>query len=45
MKNTATFIINEELGKGTNIISNILKPEVLFNGKMIQAAHIEVSQN
>ena len=45
MKNSATFIIDESLEKGTQVISNVLKPEILFNGKMIQSAQIEVTQN
>ena len=40
---TANFIPSEEIEKGKNIITRIIKPQVNYNGKMIQAAEIEVS--
>lgn len=40
---TANFIPSEEIETGKRIITRIIKPQVNFNGKMIQAAQIEVS--
>ena len=45
MKVTANFIEDEDLGQGTQIITGIIKPQINFNGKMIQSAQITVSQN
>lgn len=45
MKVIANFILDENLEEGKQIITGIAKPQVNFNGKMIQAAHITVSQN
>ena len=45
MKISATFIMDDSLEKNTQIISGVIKPQILFNGKLIQAAQIEVSQN
>ena len=41
----ANFIPDESLAKGAQIITNIVKPQVNYNGVMIQAAQITVSQN
>lgn len=41
----ATFIADETLPEGARIITGITKPQVNFNGKLIQAAVIAVSQN
>lgn len=45
MKVIAEFVLNEDLGEGQQIISGITKPQVNYNGIMIQAARITVSQN
>ncbi|MCY4161914.1 MAG: hypothetical protein OXE77_08645 [Flavobacteriaceae bacterium] len=39
----ANFIPDDNLRKGQQIITRIIKPQVNFNGVMIQAAQIEVS--
>jgi phage shock protein A len=39
----ASSIPNENLKKGEEIISRIIKPQVNFNGVMVQAAQVEVS--
>jgi len=40
---TANFIPSEEIETEKRVITRIIKPQVNFNGKMIQAAQIEVS--
>lgn len=45
MKIVANFIIDESLPEGKAIITGIIKPQIIYNGKMIQAAQITVSQN
>lgn len=45
MKCIADFVPNESLEPGQQIITGIIKPQVLFKGVMIQAAQITVSQN
>lgn len=45
MKVVANFVIDESLPAGSAIISGLIKPQIIFNGKMIQAAQITVSQN
>lgn len=40
---TVNFIQTEDIEKGKKVITKIIKPQVNFNGKMIQAAQIEVS--
>ena len=45
MKVTANFIADEELEEGKQIITGITKPQINYNGRMIQAAQITVSQN
>ena len=45
MKVVANFVSDENLKDGEQIISGIIKPQVNYNGKMIQAAQITVSQN
>jgi hypothetical protein len=44
MKVSANFIPDEALKAGEQIITRIIKPQVNFNGVMIQSAQIEVSQ-
>ena len=43
MKAAASILPDENLKKGEQIISRIIKPQVNYNGKMIQSAEIEVS--
>ncbi len=45
MKVTANFVPDNTLAKGEQKITSITKPQVNYNGKMIQAAQITVSQN
>ena len=45
MKVIANFVENEELELGKQIITGIIKPQINYKGKMIQAAQITVSQN
>lgn len=45
MKVTANFVTDEELEEGKQIITGITKPQINYNGQMIQAAQITVSQN
>lgn len=43
MNVTANFIPSDKIEKGKRIITRVIKPQVNFDGKMIQAAQIEVS--
>lgn len=45
MKVTANFVADEELEEGKQVITGITKPQINYNGQMIQAAQITVSQN
>ena len=45
MKVVANFVSDENLKDGEQIITGIIKPQVNYNGIMIQAAQITVSQN
>ena len=45
MKVVANFVSDENLKDGEQIITGIIKPQVNYNGRMIQAAHITVSHN
>lgn len=45
MKVVANFVSDEKLAEGEQKITGITKPQVNYNGKMIQAAQITVSQN
>lgn len=45
MKVTANFVEDEELPAGKQVITGIIKPQINYNGKMIQSAQITVSQN
>lgn len=45
MKVVANFISDETLPEGSQIITGIIKPQIIYNGTMIQAAEITVSQN
>lgn len=41
----ANFVADEDLEEGKQIITGITKPQINYNGQMIQAAQIIVSQN
>lgn len=45
MKVVANFVVDETLPEGEAIITGVIKPQIIYNGKMIQAAQITVSQN
>ncbi len=45
MKVTANFVEDETLETGKQIITGIVKPQINYNGVMIQSAQITVSQN
>lgn len=45
MKVTANFVSDDTLEEGKQIITGITKPQINYNGRMIQAAQITVSQN
>lgn len=45
MKVVANFVVDENLEEGKQIITGITKPQVNYNGQMIQSAQITVSQN
>lgn len=45
MKVVANFVPDETLRSGEQIITGITKPQINYNGKMIQSAEITVSQN
>ena len=44
IKAAVTFIIDENLEHGQQIITKIIKPQINYQQQMIQAAQIEVSQ-
>lgn len=45
MKVTANFIEDEDLKEGEQVITGIIKPQINYQGVMIQSAQIVVSQN
>lgn len=45
MRVIANFVLDEKLKDGEQIITGITKPQINYNGKMIQSAQITVSQN
>ena len=45
MKVIANFVSDENMEQGRQIITGIIKPQINYNGKMIQSAQITVSQN
>lgn len=45
MKVIANFVTDENLEEGKQIITSITKPQINYNGQMIQAAQITISQN
>ena len=40
----ANFVIDENLKEGESIITRVIKPQINYKGKLIQAAQVEVSQ-
>ncbi|MEO0038337.1 MAG: hypothetical protein RIQ59_1548, partial [Bacteroidota bacterium] len=40
----ATLISDEKFKKGESIITRVIKPQITYKGKLIQAAQVEVSQ-
>ena len=44
MKIQVTFKEDETLPEGAEVVTRIIKPQVNYRGKMIQAAQVEVSQ-
>lgn len=40
----ANFVVDENLNEGESIITRIIKPQINYKGKLIQAAQVEVSQ-
>lgn len=45
MKVVANFVPDDTLKEGEQIITSIIKPQINYNGQMIQSAQITVSQN
>lgn len=45
MKVTANFVEDDNIEHGQQIITGIIKPQINYQGQMIQAAQITVSQN
>lgn len=45
MKVIANFVTDENLEEGQQIITSIIKPQINYDGVMIQAAQVTVSQN
>lgn len=45
MKLVASFVLDENLKEGQQIITGIIKPQINYKGIMIQSAQITVSQN
>ena len=45
MRATVNYVSDETLEDGAQIITGIIKPQINYNGKMIQSAQITVSQN
>lgn len=45
MRVSVNFVSDETLKEGEQVITGIIKPQINYHGKMIQAAQITVSQN
>ena len=45
IKAAVTFVTDENLEEGKQIITKIIKPQINYHQQMIQAAEIEVSQS
>ena len=41
----ANFVLDDSLPEGTQVITSVTKPQVNYQGQMIQVAQITVSQN
>lgn len=39
------FIDSDELESGVRVITKVIRPQVIYNGKLIQRAQVEVTQN
>lgn len=39
-----SFVVDENLNSNDSIITRVIKPQINYKGKLIQAAHVEVSQ-
>ena len=44
MKVTANFVPDEDLEEGEQVITRVIKPQINYQGVMVQSAQIEVSQ-
>lgn len=40
----ANFVIDENMKEGESVITRVIKPQINYKGKLIQAAQVEVSQ-
>lgn len=45
MRINADFVLDESLEPGVRVITSITKPEVLYNGELIQKAIVTITQN
>lgn len=45
MRINADFVMDDNLEPGTRIITSIIKPQVIYNGELIQKAIVTVNQN
>lgn len=45
MRINADFVLDENLESGTRTITSITKPQIIFNGELIQKAIVTVTQN
>ena len=45
IKAVVNFVTDEDLKEGEQVVTGIIKPQINYNGVMIQAAQITVSQN
>lgn len=43
--NRVDYVDDETLEKGISIVTKVIKPQINYNGKMIQSAQIQVNQN
>ncbi len=45
MRINAEFVIDEDLPEGTRIITSVSKPQVHYNGELLQKASVTISEN
>ena len=45
MRINVDFVLDESLEPGVRVITSITKPEVIYNGELIQKAIVTVTQN